>query len=54
MTISRPLHPRMPLQTFAMTASSGSTMHSCMVLTLRPCHARFSRPRWHTGQEAIV
>ena len=54
MTTSRPPHARMPLQIFAMTASSGSPMQSCMGFTLRPCPARFSRPRTHAGQEAII
>jgi len=44
----------MTLQTFAGRASSVESMHSCIDLSLRPSPARFSRPRGHAGQEAII
>jgi hypothetical protein len=43
----------MPLQSIAMAASSASPMET-IDFGLRPCQARFSRPRKHAGQEVTI
>jgi hypothetical protein len=54
MATSRPTHSRMPLQSFAMAASSALPMESSIGFGLRPCQARFSRPRKHVGQKVTI
>lgn len=53
MATPRPTHSRMPLQSFAVAASSASPMET-IGFNLRPCQARFSRPRKHAGQEVTI
>jgi hypothetical protein len=53
MATPRPPHFRMPLQSFAVAASSASSMET-IDFGLRPCQARFSRPRKHAGQEVTI
>src|SRR5215210_9340654 len=54
MADSKPPHPWMTLQIVTGPASSGSSIHSCMDFTLRPCPARFSRPQWHADPESTI
>jgi hypothetical protein len=54
MATPRPTHSRMPLQVFAMAASSALPMASAIGCGLRPCQARLSRPRKHVGQEVTI
>jgi hypothetical protein len=53
MATPRPAHSRMPLQSIAMAASSASPMET-IDFGLRPCQARFSRPRKHASQEVTI
>jgi hypothetical protein len=54
MATTRPPHSRMPLQSVAVAASSASPMALAIAVGLRPCQARFSRPRKHAGQEVTI